>query len=105
MTKYNYNCINCNCGLKGEQRDFVVNGSDSFTEQQQVVILCDNSFEDLPMKLMGTKISGCYTKFNGLSKQEKRGLLKKRATNHFNKEIKEQKHEKWKQLAREVKGK
>jgi len=103
--KYNYCCLDCTCGAKGSDKDFVIEGVEDINEQEKEIEFCPNTEEPHPLKLLGMSVSGGYVKFNTLSKEDKRKMLKARSHEHFNKEIKEQKHEKWKQLMKEVKGK
>lgn len=48
--------------------------------------------------------AGAYLKFNSLSKEDKRTLLKKRSNDHFKKEIAERKHQQSEKFYKEMRN-
>ena len=102
MPLYDYSCSEC-----GKIIEVIhpMSEIDNPSEATVKEITCNNEHEPVLMKRYYQQGHGGIAKFNGLSKGEKRKMLKQRATNHFNSEIKEQKHEKWRELRNEIKNK
>lgn len=81
--KYKYWCQDCDCGLIGSQKDFVIEKEES---QEERVEKCPNN-KKKKLKLMG---SFSYPKTT-MNKEQRVESLKKRSKNHFNRVVKEQK--------------
>lgn len=97
MTTYRYYCKQCNCGRaeNGMPECFIQK-----EEGDEKPEICENSKEGEPVELyqIGLASTFAISKFSGklTTGQQKKEMLQKRATAHFNKEIKERKNQMWK---------
>jgi hypothetical protein len=106
---YKFWCTNCTCGLdkKGSERDFEFELEEG-TEGEELI--CPNIDEDklsedtAPLKLMGEKMFAGYLKTSNYTPQQKRQMLKKRSSQHFQKEIRDRKEQTWKNFLTEAKS-
>ena len=100
MEQYRYYCKNCTCGQHsetGKLPEFFIDKTDDSSEP------CPNSLdkenEDIVELYQVGKVNGfAISTFAGkrISNEEKKKMLKDRATGHYNKEIKERKAQMWK---------
>ena len=79
----NYFCVNCTCDK--QSKDFAIQTLESEKRSQK----CPND-EAVTLKYMGQKLSGGYMRI-GSDKVRLNEALKKRATAHYNKNIKNKK--------------
>lgn len=93
MIKCNYWCLDCDCGKK--PRDTIVIEQNDEDAKDSFVVGCpfSESEKPPPLKFAGTSHVGGLAKFASASMEEKSRILKQRSRNHFQKEIKERKHQ------------
>ena len=97
---YNLWCQNCNCSKEKSNVStmFHIQMSD---EESKIPLVCPDAVADEnehTLKVLGMKSFGSISKFSGsrLSLSDKQTMLKKRATEHYKKEIEPIKKEMWK---------
>lgn len=81
--------FNCHCFDKITNPDCTLCNSKGDVQSTTELIECPTT--GIPLKVMGETMAGGYTKFNSLTNDQKREVLKKRSHTDFIKNVEERK--------------
>jgi len=81
---HNYQCLNQDCGKQLKDK---YTWSD---DETPVLCECGSTMFQIPKDV---NVATPYLRFNSMSNDQKKEMLTKRSHDHFNREIKERKHE------------